>query len=253
MGCEYLRILIVIELNMEWCPPIYILCHPTYEKDRHQFLTQHCLQRGIPSSKINICWSFWGSDIDDKQYFQMYDPYRSRFGEKTMLCFKAARLSRGELSLLITFFASISKFLEDKSKGDTMILFESDVYLRPDFMKRLQSILEEANAKEGGWDYISLGEGVGTRPPDVSPLASYFGPSHLYEPKTQWVFRCCDSMVLHRRFLEKIQKTLFPFRECLDWELNLQMMLHKGISYWVDPPLAEQGSSRARTITTLPA
>jgi len=166
------------------------------------------------------------------------------------LCFKAARLLKAEVSLILGFHKAVLMALADGV--ETAIFFESDVILREDFLPRLKDVIGIAAVDTwNGWDYISLGEGVGTRPPGHAP--SYFGPTQLYIPPHQFVFRCCDSMLLHRNFLEKLSQTLLPVRECLDWEMNIQMLLHKGKSIWVDPPLVESGSGRSRTVTSLPS
>jgi hypothetical protein len=60
-------------------------------------------------------------------------------------------------------------------------------------------------------------------------------------------------MLLRKKFMEKLQQTFFPVRECLDWELNLQMLAHKGTPLWADPPLAEPGTNRNRILTNLPS
>jgi hypothetical protein len=101
------------------------------------------------------------------------------------------------------------------------------------------------------WDYVSLGEGVTGRPPGHEP--SYFGEQRIFPAPGQFVFRCCDSMLFRRSFLEKIWGTLVPFREPLDWEMNVQMLVHRGVPLWADPPLAEPGTARGRFVSSLPA
>ena len=232
-----------------WLPNIYIMCNPEYEPIRYQLLLKHLPARGIPIEKIRWVRGPWGSDINSDLYFTAYDPYNTRFGLEKALSFKAARLLKAEVSLNLTFFNLMRMALEDG--GDKIIVFESDVVLREDFLERLKTVLEGIDEKHDGWDYISLGEGVGTRPKGHD--ISYFGPTKLYTPDHQFVFRCCDSMVLRRNFLAKVFQTFLPFRECLDWEMNFQMLIHTGKSVWVDPPLVEPGTGRARFISSLPS
>ena len=236
-----------------WLPNIYVLCNPEYEPIRYQLLLKHLPARGIPLEKVKFVHGPWGSEINSETYFGVYDPFKSRFGSDTALCFKAARLLKAEISLVLGFHKAIRIALEDGV--ESAIFFESDVILREDFLSRLKTVIgmSPVNVSKGckEWDYISLGEGVGTRPPGHAP--SYFGPTQLYDAPHQFVFRCCDSMLLRRSFLEKLSQTLIPFRECLDWELNIQMMVHRGKSLWVDPPLVEPGSGRSRTVSSLPS
>jgi hypothetical protein len=233
---------------MDWFPPLYIICNPQYESERFEFLLRHLPERGIPKEKIKFIYGPWGSEITSEMYLSLYKPFVHKFSLEKQLTFKAAALSKGELSLCISF----SKVIEECVKGDSEIcmVFESDVILRPDFIPRLKEVFNKAK-NYPCWDYISLGEGVGTRPTGC-PL-TYFGETTLHTPSHQWVFRCTDSMLLSKRFMKNLQQTFFPVRECLDWELNLQIIVHKGISLWADPPLIEAATNRNRAVTNLPA
>jgi hypothetical protein len=233
--------------NLPNLPPVYILCHPEYEPIRYQLLLSHLPKRGIPLEKVHWVRGPWGTEITSEDFFKVYDPFRSRYGLSTALSFKSAGLLRGEVSLVLTFYKAIQDILQTPGNpNDIVMIFESDVILREDFLERLELVLKDVRE----WDYISLGEGVGTRPKDAG--FSYFSETKLYSPDHQFVFRCTDSMLFRRSFLEKLRQTLLPFRECLDWELNVQMLLHRGISFWADPPLVEPGSGRSRTLSLLP-
>ena len=219
--------------------PVFVMCHPEHERGRYEWLRTHLPARGIPLDRITWIHGPWGSELTAEQVFAVYDPFKPRLGVPESVCYKSASLSRGEISLLLTFRKAVEAALA--SGAEKVIVFESDVVLRPDFCERLATAL----ATEKAWDYISLGEGVGTRPPERAG-ASYFCPTELFVPPHMWVYRCCDSMLFRRSFLEKIAKTIVPFRECLDWELNIQHAVHRGRALWVDPPLVEPGSGRAR-------
>jgi hypothetical protein len=227
-------------------PPIFILCHPEHEPIRYQLLLSHLPKCGIPLDAVHWVRGPWGSEISAEDFLKVYDPFNGRHGFGTAMSFKSAALLRGEVSLVLSFYVAIQEALAEQ--GDMFLFFESDVVLRPDFLERLQTVLNECSTRE--WDYISLGEGVGTRPKGAE--FSYFAPTKLYEPDHQFVFRCTDSMLIRRSFLEKLRLTLLPFRECLDWELNFQMILHRGVALWADPPLVEPGSGRWRSATLLP-
>jgi hypothetical protein len=60
-------------------------------------------------------------------------------------------------------------------------------------------------------------------------------------------------MLFTAEYMQKLSKTFTPFKEIIDWEMNFQLMYHKGVALWADPPLAEQGTCYARTETSLPA
>ena len=225
-------------------PPIFILCHPEYETIRYQLLLSHLPKCGIPLDAVNWVRGRWGSELSATDVLKVYEPFDGRHGFNMAMSFKSAALLRGEVSLVLSFYMAIQEAL--KTPGDIFLFFESDVVLRADFLERLETVLNDSRE----WDYISLGEGVGTRPKGAE--FSYFAPTKLYAPDHQFVFRCTDSMLFRRSFLEKLRQTLLPFRECLDWELNFQMLLHRGVALWADPPLVEPGSGRSRILSLLP-
>jgi hypothetical protein len=223
---------------------IYVLCHSLKEKDRYERLIPHLLSRGLPADRIKLWAPTWGSELTVKQIMAAYHPYLDR-GIPTF-SFKGANLSRGEISLCINFATAVM----DATKLDGLVMvLESDIWLRQDFVERLCNLLEDANGRP--WDYLSLGEGVGTRPPGAP--SSYYAPTKAYTPPHNWVFRCTDSMLFTSNFLRRLSRTILPFKESMDWELNFQLMLHKGVALWADPPMAEQGTYYSRVETTLPA
>jgi hypothetical protein len=225
----------------------YVLCNPKKEEKRFKRLIPHLMMRGIPGEKLKVCAPTWSDTLDDTNFiFKVYDPYLKR-GNLPTFSFKAARLSKGEISLILNFFTAIQTASKDLSENESIMILESDVFLRRDFVPRLQQIYADVSGQE--WDYISLSEGVGTRPPGAP--ASYYADTKTYAPPHCWVFRCTDSMLLHKRFIDKLVKTLIPFKECLDWELNFQLMFHGGKALWADPPLVEQGTCYNRMGTTL--
>lgn len=207
----------------------------------------HLKAVGIPENLLRVCAPTWGTDLTPHQIFTAYNPYLQR--GVPAFTFKAAGLSRGEISLGINFAMAV---MDSVKRGDDgiIITLESDVWLRDDFVPRLVELLADAKAKEP-WDFISLGEGVGTRP--VHALTSYYGPTKGYKPPHKWVFRCTDSMMFTTNYFKRLAQTVLPFKEIIDWEMNYQLMLHKGVALWADPPLAEQGTCNARLMTTLPS
>ena len=235
---------LVESFSMENIDKIYCLVHPVYEPQRLERLKQQFGKANLPPEKILYGAATWGTELKNDLIYTVWDPYL-RPGLPN-LTWKSRCLSKGEVSLVLNFYAAARDAVEKKYKN--VIIFESDVYLRPDFTKCFQELWTDLS---GNWDYVSLGEGIGTRPKNVPN--SYWSPVKAYKPPHECVFRCTDSMLFRVEFLEKVIKTLFPFRECLDWELNYQLALHKGVALWADPPLAEQGSSRMRDASLLPA
>ena len=224
---------------------VYVICHNVKEKTRYERLVIHLEEVGIPKSKLQYMAPVWSDELTNELIFSVYDPFLPR--SIPCLTFKGRGLSKGEISVALNFYSCVQDAV--KNKYNKIITLESDVWLRDDFVARLTDLLDDVREKK--WDYISLGEGVGTRPPDAPK--SYYSPTKAYIPPHQFVYRCCDSMMFSLSFLQKLEKTFVPFREIIDWELNYQNMIHNGVALWADPPLAEQGTCFSRLISSLPA
>lgn len=229
---------------------VYILCNPQHEKARFERILPHLLLRGVPKERIRVCGPTWGDTLDTQTIFKVYDPFLKR-GDLPSFCYKSARLSKGEVSLILNFFAAIQNAAKDADLKDTdsIVVLESDAYIRRDFVPRLKETLAGAANVAEGWGCVSLGEGVGTR--GVPASRSYSAGTQVMKSPTPWGYRCTDSMLFRGEYLRAISKTLLPFKESLDWELNFQNMLNKGTILWVDPPLAEQGTTHGREDTHL--
>lgn len=233
----------ITRMVLETLDCIIVLGNPKREEERLARLMPHLLERGIPAHKIVLCGPTWGDELSTETIFKFYDPFCRP--SLPIFTFKARCLSRGEISLVLNFIAAAQEVV---ARGlQRVVILESDVFLRDDFVERLDNLLEQLRDKP--WDYVSLGEGARTRPPGCDP--SLFGPTKLYTPPHQFVYRCTDSMLFQVDYLRKVLTTIVPFRECLDWELNVQNMIHHGVVYWADPPLVEQGTGCGRMATTL--
>ena len=224
---------------------IYIICHNIKEKERYERLVKHLENVRVPKEVIQFMAPVWSDELTNELIFGVYDPFLPR--HIPGLTFKGRGLSKGEISLALNFYSCIQDAVKNKYK--TIITLESDIWLREDFVERLKDLLEDVKSKT--WDYISLGEGVGTRPQNAPK--SYYSATKAYEPPHQFVYRCTDSMMFSLSYLEKLEKTFVPFKEIIDWEMNYQNLIHNGKALWADPPLAEQGTCFARLISSLPA
>lgn len=229
---------------------VYLIAHPTFESEKIQRLLEHFKLRfpSLTSDKIIISAPSWGSTLSAEDCFAIYDPWLLRPGWP---CFtwKNRGLLKGEISLVLNFFNAMKDAVE---KGHKLVLiFESDIYLRNDFEIRLNKLLEILEARgSDSWDYVSLSDGIATH---TDKYTGDFMEQSVYPSPNQFPFRCTDSMLFQTNIFKKIMGTLFPFRDCLDWELNFQFILHNGKALWAEPHLVEQGTMKHRDITTLPS
>ena len=113
-------------------------------------------------------------------------------------------LSKGEISLGLNFYACVRDAVENSYAK--IIVLESDIWLRNNFIECLNDLL--VDLKEKDWDFVSLGEGVGTRPANAPK--SYYSKTKAYAPPHSWVYRCTDSMMFQLPYLQKLVKTFIP-------------------------------------------
>ena len=233
---------------MDKIDAIYLLCHPEKEFSRWQRLLEHLTHRGIPSDKLVCIGKTWGDELNEK-VLELYDPFLQRNG-CPYLSWKGRALSLGEISLVMNFWSGVDHVLQHNHKY--VMFLESDVFLRDDFVKRIDDLMIILEGKP--WDFVSLSDGVGTHATrDDIKTNSVYAPTGVYKPPHQFPFRCTDSMLFRVDILRRMRQTAFPFSECLDWELNYQLGSHGGIALWVEPHLVEQGTGKQRMMSSLPA
>lgn len=224
---------------------VYVICNSEKEKSRYDRLVKHLSESGIPQSHLEFMAPVWSDQLTNEMIFNIYDPFLVR--PVPGLTFKGRGLSKGEISLGLNFYACIKDAVIHNYKQ--IMVLESDIWLRDNFLQNLNDLMDDLRNKS--WDYVSLGEGVGTRPPEAP--SSYYAKTKAYTPPHQFVYRCTDSMLFQLPYLQKLVTTFIPFREIIDWELNFQNMIHNGKALWADPPLAEQGTCFNRLLTSLPS
>ena len=226
---------------------IYIIGHPEYEKDRIEYVKKNLIKHGLDEKKMRISCPTWGNTVTNEVCWQVYEPYLRR-GYPCMN-FKCRWLLKGEISLVLNFYSAIRDAYQQGHKK--IMVLESDVRLRDDFGVRFAELM--AIAEKTNWSYISLSDGVGTHSEDVT---SFYQKQDLKRPREGQKyapFRCTDSMVFNRAFIEFLAANLLPFRDCLDWELNSRILEFGGEAYWAEPHLIEQATQKRMAASSLKA
>ena len=227
---------------MEWedsVKGVYLICNPEKEPLKYRRIVPHILMRGIPKSHLKLACPVWEDSLKCETIFNAYNPFLNR-GNLPTFNYKGYSLLKSEISLNINFYNIIRHAMTDLSNNDSILVLESNAYLRYDFSQRLSKIILDLSGTE--WDYISLNGGT-----EILSNGLYT-PTTLQKPPVQWVARPHDSMLLSKRFIDKLYKTFLPFKECLSWELNFQILFHKSIVLWANPPLTESGSHHSRNV-----
>jgi hypothetical protein len=224
---------------------IYIIGHPEYEKDRIEYVKNKLIGSGLVSTRIKLSCPTWSNTLTNDLCWKVYDPYLQR--GYPCINFKCRWLLKGEISLVLNFYNAIKDAAD--SGYQRIIVLESDVRLRDDFSSRLTQVMEKA--RDLNWSYISLSDGVGTHSDGIT---SWYAPQDLKKPReTQKFapFRCTDSMIFNRGFIEFLASRLIPFRDCLDWELNCRILEYGGEAYWAEPHLIEQATQKRMSASSL--
>lgn len=220
----------------DWIDHIYVIGHPTYEARRVNYVLRKLEEFKCPKEKLCISSPTWGRELTADTIFRVYDPFLPR--KFPNIIFKSRALTKGEVSLNLNFFSAVK---DAKEKGyDRILILESDVMFRSDFMERLSTLTGIADTKL--WHYISLSDGTGTHGGGFTFGNLYYQPQQLVLPASCFPFRCTDSMLLSKDFIQFLADNLLPFRDCLDWELNFRLLEFKGAPYWAEPHLIEQAS-----------
>lgn len=163
--------------------------------------------------------------------------------------FKCRWLLKGEISLVLNFYSAIRDAYQQGYQK--IMVLESDVRLRDDFGARFTELM--LIAERLNWSYISLSDGVGTHSEGGT---SFYEKQDLKRPREGQKyapFRCTDSMVFNRAFIEFLAANLLPFRDCLDWELNSRILEFGGEAYWAEPHLIEQATQKRMAASSLKA
>ncbi len=227
---------------------VYIIGHPKFEKVRIDRVLDGLRLAGCPREKIALACRTWGSQLSAQDCFGVYDPYLPR--QWPCLNFKCRWLLKGEISLVLNFHGAVLDAVEKGHK--CVMVLESDVRFRWDFSQRFDALMKKAVA-DSSWSYISLSDGVGTHSQGCE-FGQWYGEQQLLPPnpaQQYFPFRCTDSMIFCRDFLEHLKKHLLPFRDCLDWELNFQLAAFRGKALWAEPHLIEQATQKRLELGSL--
>jgi hypothetical protein len=213
---------------------VYILCDPVKEPDRAKYLFDWLQTHEIDPACYTLELKYYGDTLTVDRALTVYNPWVDRTPVEKERNYNSYNLKMSEISLVLNWATAAQKAV-DAGHGVVMV-FESDVIFSEDFLGKLEAAFRLIPAD--AFDFLSLSPGPGLRPPrdDGGETLRWYNAPHYYHTRT------CDAMVFRVDMLRRILGTLFPFAEVLDWEMNYQLTLHKSRSFWLDPPIVQQGS-----------
>lgn len=218
-----------------WPFPIdhtYILCDPKKEPERAAYLMKWLRANNINNYTMGLtCYS---DDISADIAAKVYNPWVDRRPVERERSFNSYNLKQGEISLVLNWASAAQKAI--KAGHKIVMILESDVLFHDDFLEKLTDAMKLLEGRP--WDFLSLSAGANLRPrrTDGDTSLGWFPAPGYYHTRTT------DAMIYKVAMLEKINGTIIPFAEVLDWELNYQLSLHNSVSLWLDPPILRQGS-----------
>jgi hypothetical protein len=220
-----------------WPHPIdhvYILCDPVKEPDRAKYLFDWLGAQRIDPACYTVELKYYGDTLTVDHALSVYNPWVDRKPVEQERNYNSYHMKMSEISLVLNWAHAARKAVDACHR--VIMMFESDVIFSDDFLEKLEAVLRLIPASE--FDFLSLSPGPGLRPPRAADDTGFkwFGAPPYYHTRT------CDAMVFRVDMLRRILGTLIPFAEVLDWEMNYQLTLHKSRSFWLDPPIVQQGS-----------
>jgi len=206
---------------------VYIICSQEYEPDQYSKWSQWLATNNI-NGEI-FCYK-WGTDLTQEEV----DSYVIKDGmlERLYPWRTGYPIRNSEASIAINFI----KIFEDAfTKGYKKILtLESDVILHPNFINKVNELLEIS--KDTELNVISIGCGMGYR------IHSESGENIIASVNQ---FRCADSLIFSRLAIEHFYHNLKQIRLPIDEEFTRAVQNNHISVYWLEPPIAIQASQMA--------
>jgi hypothetical protein len=222
----------------QWPAPInhaYILCDPLKEPDRAAYLVHWLRENDMDPAFYTMSLYCYKDTLSVKDALRVYNPWVDRKPVELRRNEFSYNLKLSEVSLVLNWAKAAEAAVE--AKHDVVLFLESDVRFHERFLEDLESSMK---LLKDDWDFLSLSAGGGLRPKraEGDTALTWFKAPYYYHTRTT------DAMIFKGSMLQKILKTLYPFAEVNDWELNYQLTLHSSQSYWLDPPILFQGSAK---------
>lgn len=208
-------------INVDW---VYIICSEKFEKERYDnwlvWLSNNSINGSIEFYK-------WGTELskeDVEQYVVRDGTLEAMFPWRT-----GYPIRDSEASIGINFL----KIFEDayNKNYENILILESDVILYPNFIDVVNKLLK--SVEDHNYGAISLGYGLGLR------LENKDNNVFLAQMDQ---FRCADSLIFNKNSISYFYNNLKQIRLPIDEEFTKAVRENKISIYWLEPPIAVQGS-----------
>lgn len=192
------------------------------------------LSLGFTQSDIVYSPYIEPSLLSCESMFNVYDPFLQR-GAIPPFTSKAAHLHPKEVVQMLNFASILQNANALPNPASSAILiFDSKTVARRDFIPRLKDMFEKE--AYSSWECLSLAHSPTSFPNSDETDKSFFSDSCLLEQEPMTPITS-GALALRLSYVNKLVKTILPFRDPLDFELIFQTLLHKTKPYYIYPPL----------------
>jgi GR25 family glycosyltransferase involved in LPS biosynthesis len=181
--------------------------------ERKQYLTNKFSELNITNYTF---YEEYSRDTTSEETMDKYYKYKSLHLNSVQKCITIAHIE-------------VYKDIVKKQYKRCLIL-EDDAILAYDFANRLRLYNERLPYD---FDIGSLNDGCGLHAQNINPSVIWYYVQSL---------RTCCAYIISNDCCIKLLKTIIPFSEAIDWELNVQIQKHDLRVYWAEPTIVSDGS-----------
>jgi hypothetical protein len=228
----------IIEEFNKFIKKTYFICHPTYEKEKYEYINKFAKEY-MSESNHEICCPTWGDKLKQSEL--------SKFAQ-------ISKMSRPVISLVYNYIYIMKEIANTNPKDDDhFMILESDSLIVKDFIGVCSQIYNTILKNKFEYDYIDIGNGMGYFPQrfqDYTNIKSECKYSLYLTNK----MRCTGGIIYKFSFIksvleyfEKTNNIMYAIDElydCLVREKKIKI-------YWLHPSIVIQGSQTGLMESTI--
>lgn len=197
----------------------------------------------LTDRKEHILEQFKKHGIRDFEFIEHFDKDEIADDECTEFDQNYITDRRSELSLHLKHFYIYNLMVTENI--DEALIFEDDVVLSDDFIKKLTEYLTQLPTT---YDMLFIGDGCQLHIPNTRLISNQYIYERCVDMNNErdGAARCTDSYIIHNRCAKKIcdyvSNLNYKINLPIDWWLNIAARDNKLNVYWCEPTIVTQGS-----------
>jgi hypothetical protein len=215
----------------------YFICHPTYEKEKYEYLTKFTKDY-MYECKYEICCPTWGDKLKQSEI--------SKFAQ-------ISKMTRPVISLVYNYIYIMKEIANtNPNDEDHFMILESDSLIVKDFIRVCAEIHNTILKNKFEYDYIDIGNGMGYFPQrfeeystiDESKYSLYLTNKMRCTGGIIYKFSFINSVLEYFEKTNNIMYAIDELYDCLVREKKIKI-------YWLHPSIVIQGSQTGMTESTI--